>query len=155
MTNRIACTLILLCALSAFAATPTQLIFTWQANPLNTVNGVNMWPACGTTLKLCIAGETLLDNTVSTSPVQVATGISPTALTYTITPLPSTGAHSYCLEYNAYDQSGNPVTSSCDQVSVSVPSMVANHPVDLHAVPAAPSAAKPSVMSKIKKALHL
>lgn len=139
------------------AATPTMLVFTWQANPLNTVNGVNMWPPCGTTLITCISGETIEDITVPASPAVVASGISPAVFTYTVSPLPSAGTHNYCLEYNAYDQSGNKTVSSCDQDSVVVPSMTPNHPVDTHAVPTAPSgtAVQPSLMSKIKKALHI
>jgi hypothetical protein len=141
---------------TASTGTVTTLVFTWQANPLNTVDGVNMWPACGATLTTCIAGETIVDITVPASPVTLVSGISPTVLTYSVRPLPAAGVHNYCLEYNAYDQSGKQTISSCDQASVTVPSMVPNHPVDTHAVPSAPaSTAKPSLASKVKKALHL
>jgi hypothetical protein len=36
--------------------------------------------------------------------------------------------------YNAFDQSGNPVASSYDQVTATIPSAVPNHPTGLGAV---------------------
>lgn len=102
-----------------------KLVFNWQSNPMNT-----SWPVCGATNKiLCIASETILD--VTTTAVPIATGIPAGDVTYTTTVIPAAGARKYCIEYNAFDQSGKAVTSPCSPSAVNVPSLAPSAPVGL------------------------
>ena len=120
----------LLClSTSAFAATPSNIVFTWA----NTDSSV---PACSSTVTTaCLVGQTITDTTVAASPVVLSSSISPTATTYT-TPLPAfTGVtRTYTLVVNYKDASGKAqvtAPASCATgnapCSVSVP-LVVNPP---------------------------
>jgi hypothetical protein len=85
---------LLLAAAPAFAQSYSKVVFTWTA-------GSPLWPACsGTVTTSCTVGQTITDITVPATPVVISSTISATALTYTETPFPSPGVHTWSLVVN-------------------------------------------------------
>ena len=120
--------ILLLLPLGAHAQSAVQ--FNW------TGDGNTGMPACpATTPKSCVSGYTLTDITVATAPVVLSSAIAETALTYTESPLPSVGSHTWSLVVNGYDQSGNAISSAPVTVTATVPSITLNPPTGFTAVP--------------------
>jgi len=96
----------------------SSAVFTWAHNPLN----AGTWPACSRSVRtMCQTGYTLSDVTTASAPVVISSTIAESALTYTLTPLPSVGAHIYDLVINGKGRSGNAVQSAPATVTVTVP----------------------------------
>lgn len=113
---------LLFLASSAFAQT-TGIIFNW------TGNGNAGVPTCSSTVtSSCLTTFTLTDTTTTTSPVVLSSAILPSALTYTLSPLPPTGTHTYSLMINGLDSSGLPVSSPTISTSVLIPAFTLNPP---------------------------
>jgi hypothetical protein len=103
-------------------------VFTW-------VNGNPTLPDCSATVtSSCLTGYILTDATVSPGTVINST-IPATALTYTETPLPGVGSHTYSLVATGKDQSGNSASSVPVTVIVTVPSITLNPPTGFTATP--------------------
>ena len=112
---------------SAFAQSPTSIVFTWTNNDA----GI---PACSSTVtSSCLVGQTLTDTTVPSSPAVLSSSISPTASTFT-TPLPAfTSANrSYSLVVNYKDSAGAAQATSAVTATVGVP-LVVNAPTGFSA----------------------
>ena len=109
---------VLLSVASAFGqANQSGVIFTW------TGTGNPALPSCSSTVTAsCLTGYTLTDTTGST-PVVISSTIPANALTYTETPLPSVGAHTWSLVVNGKDQSGNSISSNPVTLTLTVPSL--------------------------------
>ena len=96
----------------------TQLIFSWVPNPANATNGWNA--SCSATVKTsCVSGYWLLETTNPANPF--IAGIPAYAKTYTLTPLPSPGVHTYALQANGINAQGAMVHSTKALVTVTVP----------------------------------
>jgi hypothetical protein len=122
------CWLLLLTFYPGFAQ--TSLVFNWHPNPSNFAN----WPPCSKARKkMCQTGYSLSDITVASAPVLIDAAIAQESTTYTVTPLPSAGPHTFSLVVNARNSSGKPVQSEPASVKVSVPYMFSITPAGFRA----------------------
>ena len=100
------------------AAAQTQVNFTWTSG--NT--GSTALPACPSSApKACVSGYRLsMDGT------QIAgeTAIGPLETSYSQTPLPAPGSHSYSLIMVGFDALGNAIQSGAATATVTVPAVV-------------------------------
>lgn len=114
--------LLFLFAIPAMAQ--TAIVFTWT----NGNTGSSAYPACTSTVtKSCVTGFTLMMDGSTT--VAGPSSIGPTLTTYTQTPLPAVGTHSYVLTMNGFDGVGNAIVSvGSNMVSVTVPAPVTLNP---------------------------
>jgi hypothetical protein len=113
-------------AVPAFAQ--SSVVFTWgNGNP-------SIADCSATVTSSCLVGYTLTDTTFSPGSV-ISSAILATALTYTESPLPSVGSHTYSLVATGKDQSGNPVSSTPATVTVAVPSITLLPPSGFTATP--------------------
>ena len=81
-------------------------------------------PACSCTVTTsCLTDFTLSDITNASSPIVLSSTIPESALTYTESPLPSVGTHTYSLVISGKDQSGNSISSPAVTTTVNVPSI--------------------------------
>lgn len=120
---------LLLFSSSAFAQSP-GIVFTWSSN------GNPGVPACSTTVTTsCLTTFTITDTT--SAPVVISSTIPSTVLTYTLTPEPAPGAHTYSLALSGKDQTGKAISSSTvsTTVTVPVPPFTLNPPTGFTAVP--------------------
>jgi hypothetical protein len=113
------------------ACAQTSLVFTWGSNPSNAGN----WPPCSKSVKkMCRTGYTLTDVTATSAPVVVTSTIAQDSTTYTITPLPSAGLHTYNLVVNAKNSMRKAIHSDPATVTVAVPSMFSIAPAGFKAM---------------------
>jgi hypothetical protein len=114
-------TVLLLVSLAAVPVwAQSSIVFTWGPNPSN----ASTWPACSKSVTtMCQTGYTLSDVTTASAPVVISSTIAESAVTYTLTPLPSVGSHVYNLVIRARGIRGDAVKSAPVTVTVSVPSM--------------------------------
>lgn len=100
------------------ATAQSKVVLTWTSG--NT--GSNALPACpATSPTSCVTGYTLsMDGTQVAGP----SSIGPTATTYTQTPLPAPGSHSYSLVMNGFDALGAAIQSAAATATVTVPAPV-------------------------------
>lgn len=128
MRSKITICLMILMAMAAFGQSTVQFTWTGTGNP-------NV-PACSSTVKTaCLSGYTLTDVTTAASPVVISSTIAETALTYSESPLPSVGSHTWNLVVNGFDQSGNAISSAPATVTLSVPAITLNPPTGFTGVP--------------------
>lgn len=121
--ERTVCWLVFLVAVPVLAQ--SSLVFNWSRNPSSDA----AWAPCSKLVKtMCRTGYTLRDVTTVLAPVVVKSTITESALTYTLTPLPSPGTHVYDLVTNARGRKGDAVHSPPAIVRVSVPSMTFSPP---------------------------
>lgn len=110
----------LLCPVAAMAQ--TKVVFAWT----NGNTGTNVLPVCpATNPTSCVSGYRLsMDGT------QVAgeSNIGPTLTTYTQTPLPAVGNHSYSLVMVGFDATGTAIASSAATTTVNVAAPVTINP---------------------------
>jgi hypothetical protein len=105
-----------------------SITFTW------TGDGNPTWPACSTTVTTsCLTDFTLSD--ITNAPVVISSTIPESVLTYTLSPLPAVGSHTYSLFISGKDQSGNAVSSSPVTTTVAVPSLTLSPPTGFSATP--------------------
>ena len=115
---------------SAAFAQAGSVIFTWSGD------GNTSLPGCSATVTTaCLTTFTLSDTTVAATPVVISSTIPYNVLTYTLTPLPAVGAHTYSLMISGKDQSGNAISSTPITTTVTVPSLVLSPPTGFQAVP--------------------
>jgi len=133
-TMKTVSSLLFLMAVSVWAQ--SSVVFTWTHNPLN----AGTWPACSRFVTtMCQTGYTLSDVTTASAPVVISSTIAESALTYTLTPLPSAGAHIYDLVINGRGRSGNAVQSAPATVTVTVPVKTVSPPTGFAATALSPS----------------
>lgn len=121
--------LLLLLASPALAQT-SGVTFNWatDGNP-----GV---PVCSATVTTsCKSNLALSDITSLSSPVVINNDIADTLLTYSLTPLPSVGPHTYSLIVVGKDQSGNQIVSPAATATVTVPAITLNPPTGFTVTP--------------------
>jgi hypothetical protein len=107
-----------------------QVVFTWSGT------GNPSLSACSDTVKTsCISGFTLTDITTSSAPVVISSAIAESATTYTLSPLPAVGSHTWSLVVNGFDQSGNAIASSPATVTATVPAITLNPPTGFQVTP--------------------
>ena len=94
------------------------------------------WPPCSKSVKkMCRTGYTLTDVTATSAPVVITSTIAEEAYTYTLTPLPSPGSHTYSLVVNSFKNStGKTVYSDPATVTVAAPYMYSNPPARFKAI---------------------
>jgi hypothetical protein len=111
---------ILFATMMAFGAAvaQTSIVFTWT----NGNTGSTALPVCpATSPKACASGFTLsMDGTQIAGP----SSIGPTVTTYTQTPLPAVGSHSYSIVMNGFDATGAAIQSTAATATVNVPAPV-------------------------------
>lgn len=123
---------ILILALSPFAsfAQTGSVNFTWSGN------GNPNLPACsGTVTNTCLTTFTIADITTASTPVVISSAIASTATSYTLTPLPTVGSHTYSLIISGKDQSGNSISSTPVTTTVVVPGITLNPPTGFTGTP--------------------
>lgn len=120
--------LLLLAAAPAFAQ--SGVTFNWASD------GNPSIPLCSTTVTTsCKSNLVLSDITSLSSPVVVNNDIADTLLTYTLTPLPTVGAHTYSLYVVGKDQSGNEIMGTPATATVTVPAITLNPPTGFTVTP--------------------
>lgn len=102
----------LLLALPAQAQ--SKVVLSWVSG--NT--GSSALPTCpATSPASCVSGFTItMDGTQIAGP----SALGPTATTFTQTPLPAVGSHTYSLVENGFDASGKAITSTAVTASLSI-----------------------------------
>lgn len=112
----------LLLAIPGVALAQSKVVLTWA----NGNTGASALPACPATNPIsCVSGFRLsMDGT------QIAgeSAIGPTVTTYTQTPLPAPGSHSYSLIMVGFDAVGSAIASSAATGTVNVPAPVTLNP---------------------------
>ncbi len=101
-----------------------------------TGNGNTTLAACSPTVTtFCLVGYQLSDITTPTAPVIISSTIALGATSYSLTPLPSIGSHTWGLYVLGKDQAGNAIISAPETVTATVPAITLNPPTGLTAVP--------------------
>jgi len=121
--------LLLLMLFSSVAVAQTKVVLTWTTG--NT--GSKKLPACTVSApKHCVYGFTLkMDGVQIAGPAKLGV----LATTFTQTPLPAKGTHTYSLVMNGYDVVGNALASKADVTTVNVPTItVIPQPTSIKAV---------------------
>lgn len=104
--------------------------FTWNGN------GNPNLPACSASVtSACLTTFTLSDITNASAPVVVSSAIASTATTYSLTPLPAVGSHTYSLIISGKDQSGGAISSTPVTTTVVVPGITLNPPTGFSGTP--------------------
>ena len=99
----------------SLASAQTSIVFTWT--------NTSTLPLCSSTVtSSCLVSQTLMDTTGIATIVSAT--ISPSATTYTLTPLPAAGTRTYSLVLNGKDQSGASVSSAAATTTVVVPFVI-------------------------------
>lgn len=109
---------LLLLALPAVAQAQSKVILSWVSG--NT--GSSALPTCpATSPASCVSGFSItMDGTQIAGP----SALGPTATTFTQTPLPSVGNHTYSLVENGFDAGGKAIASTAVTASANVPAPV-------------------------------
>src|SRR6201996_8357020 len=93
----------------------SKIVFTWTSGNVGSI----ALPACSSTVTTsCVTGYTLTMD--STTTVAGPSSIGPTLTTFTQTPLPAVGSHSYSLVMNGFDAVGNAIVSGAATTTVTV-----------------------------------
>jgi hypothetical protein len=104
-------------AVTLAAQAQTKIVFTW-GNPSATVPKCSTIP---TNPSMCMIGQTMTETTNPATPIPINQAIDAYATTYTITPLPTKGDHTYSLVSNFLDFSGKPAVTPVVTTTVTVP----------------------------------
>lgn len=109
----------------------TSIVFTWGTNPSD---GDRWLPCSKSVKKMCRAGYTLTDVTATSAPIVITSSIPKDSYTYSLTPLPSPGLHTYNIVVNAKGAVGKALYSDPSTVTVDVPYMFSNPPSGFRAI---------------------